>query len=129
MLKPPRPTDRPLSAIVGTSGIALDRVVVVTAIARSLPDLPAIAEAGGPLASFDVNTWFGLFGPGGLPAAQLRQLNKAFVDALHSPELKVRLSTLMAESIASTPEQFSAFVKSENAKYERVVKASGATVE
>ena len=58
-----------------------------------------------------------------------QRLNKAFVDALNSPELKVRLASLMAEGMAGTPEQFGAFVKRELAKYEVVVKASGAKVE
>ncbi len=96
-----------------------------------MPDVPTIAEAGKALglAQFDFNTWFGLFGPAKLPADVTLRLNKALVEALNSPELKARLSGLMAEGIASTPEQFAAFVKGELAKYERVVKASGAKVE
>ena len=96
-----------------------------------MPDVPTIAEGGTALGlgQFDIGTWFGLFGPAKLPPAVTQRLNKAFVDALNSPELKARLSTLMAENAASTPEQFAAFVKSELAKYEQVVKASGATVE
>ena len=50
----------------------------------------------------------------------------AFVDALNSAELKSRLATLMAEPAPSTPEAFAAFVRAEHAKYEKVVKASGA---
>jgi tripartite-type tricarboxylate transporter receptor subunit TctC len=88
-----------------------------------------VAETGASLARFDIDTWFGLFGPANLPAEVTQRLNRAFVDALHSPELKARLAKLMAEPMASTPEQFGAFVKSELAKYEGVVKASGAKVE
>ena len=109
------------------------RAIAVTTTARSgaMPEVPSIAETGKllGLAGFNINTWFGLFGPAKLPADVTAKLNKAFVDALASPELKARLAALMAESIASTPEQFGAFVKAENAKYERVVKASGASVE
>ena len=54
------------------------------------------------------------------------KLNKAFVDALGTPELKARLATLMAEPSPTTPTQFGAFVKAELAKYETVVKATGA---
>jgi tripartite-type tricarboxylate transporter receptor subunit TctC len=57
------------------------------------------------------------------------RLNKAFVDALGTPELKARMATLMAEAVPQTPEQFAAFVKAELAKYEGVVKASGAKVD
>jgi tripartite-type tricarboxylate transporter receptor subunit TctC len=109
------------------------RAIAVTTAARAsaMPELPTIAESGKALGlgGFDINTWFGLFGPAKLPAEVTLRLNKAFVEALNSPELKARLAGLMAESMASTPEQFAAFVKRELAKYERVVKASGAKVE
>jgi tripartite-type tricarboxylate transporter receptor subunit TctC len=109
------------------------RAIAVTTGTRStyMPDVPTIAESGkaSGLGSFAIDTWFGLFGPAKMsPEATLR-LNKAFVEALNSPELKARFASLMAENAASTPEQFSAFVKSELAKYEKVVKASGATIE
>jgi tripartite-type tricarboxylate transporter receptor subunit TctC len=109
------------------------RAIAVTTTARSsaMPEVPTVAESGKAigLGSFDINTWFGLFGPAKMPADVTHKLNKAFVDALATPELKARLSALMAESMASTPEQFGTFVKRENAKYEKVVKASGAKVE
>lgn len=109
------------------------RAIAVTTRTRSsaMPDLPTVAESGKRLGlgAFDINTWFGIFGPAKLPAEVTQQLNKAFVDAMATPELKARLSSLMAESIASTPEQFAAFVKSELAKYERIVKGSGAKVD
>ena len=75
------------------------------------------------------HTWFGLFGPAGLPADVTQRLNKAFVDALDSPDIKARFATLLAEPAPTSPEQFGAFVRSELAKYERVVKASGAKAE
>jgi len=109
------------------------RAIAVTTTARSsaMPEVPTIAESGRALGlgSFHIDTWFGLFGPARLPPELTQRLNKAFVEALNSPELKARLATLMAESMASTPERFGAFVASENAKYQRVVKASGATIE
>jgi len=109
------------------------RAIAVTTTTRSsaMPEVPTIAESGKTvgLAAFDINTWFGLFGPAKMPADVTQKLNKAFVEALRSPELKARLAALMAESMASTPDQFAAFVKAENAKYKRVVKASGAKVE
>ena len=109
------------------------RALAVTTATRSsaMPEVPTIAESGRSvgLGGFNINTWFGLFGPAKMPADVTLKLNKAFVDALRSPELKARLATLMAEPMASTPEQFAAFVKSEHAKYKRVVKTSGASVE
>ena len=96
--------------------------------ASAMPEVPTIAESGAKLglAAFDINTWFGLFGPAGLPAATTQRLNKAFTEALASPEIKARLATLLAEPAPMTPEQFGAFVKAELAKYEQVVKQSGA---
>ncbi len=109
------------------------RALAVTTAARAsaMPDLPTIAEAGRGLGlgGFDVGTWFGLFGPAGLPAEMLARLNKAFVAALDAPETKTRMAQLMAEPSPSTPDQFAAFVKAELAKYGPVVKASGAKVE
>jgi tripartite-type tricarboxylate transporter receptor subunit TctC len=107
------------------------RALAVTTAKRStaLPELPTIAETGGALARFDIDTWFGLFAPARLPAELTQRLNKGFVDALASPELKARLAALYAEPLPMTPEQFGAFVKTELAKYEPLVKASGAQVD
>ncbi len=106
------------------------KALAVTTARRStaMPDVPTVAEAGAAmgLRNFDISTWFGLFGPARLPADTLARLNKAFADALASPELKARMGQLMAETAPGTPEQFSAFVKGELRKYEQVVKASGA---
>ena len=76
------------------------------------------------LAAFDIHTWFGLFGPARLPGDVSARLNKAFVDALGTPELRSRMSALMAEAAPTTPEQFGTFVKAELDKYEGLVKAS-----
>ncbi len=109
------------------------KAIALTTRTRSsaMPDLPTIADTGRAvgLAGFQIDTWFGLFGPARLPAEVTQRLNRAFVDALASPELAARLAMLMAEPMASTPDQFAVFVKAENAKYERLVKASGAKVE
>jgi tripartite-type tricarboxylate transporter receptor subunit TctC len=107
----------------------LKALAVTTARKSSaMPELPTVADAGAKLGleDFDISTWFGLFGPARLPADVTARLNKGFVDALNSPELKARMATLMAEPSPTTPEQFAAFVKAELAKYEAVVKASGA---
>jgi tripartite-type tricarboxylate transporter receptor subunit TctC len=107
------------------------KALAVTTQKRSaaMPDVPTIAESGGAdagLSRFDIQTWFGLFGPAKLPAEITARLNKAFVDALSTPDVKSRLATLMAEPAPSTPEAFAQFVRAEHAKYERIVKASGA---
>ena len=105
------------------------RALAVTTARRSsvMPEVPTVAESGLP--GFDIGTWFGLFGPARLSAEVTQQLNKAFVDALGSPEMKTRMATLMAEPSPTTPAQFAAFVRAELIKYEAVVKASGASVD
>ena len=109
------------------------KAIALTTAKRSsaMPEVPTIAEAGKSLGlgSFDIDTWFGIFGPAHLPPETTAKLNKAFVDALESAELRARLSSLFAEPLAGSPDRFAAFVKTELAKYERVVKASGARVE
>ena len=104
------------------------KAIAVTTAKRSavLPDIPAVAET---LRGFEIDTWWGLVAPAGTPADVVAKLNKAFVEALNSPEAKTRFATLMAEPVASTPEHFGTFMKSELAKYEKVVKASGAKVD
>jgi tripartite-type tricarboxylate transporter receptor subunit TctC len=99
--------------------------------AGAMPEVPTVAEAGAALGlkAFDISTWFGLFGPAKLAPQTTQALNRAFVDALSSAEFKARMATLMAEPAPTTPEQFAAFVRAELAKYEGVVKASGARVD
>ncbi len=109
------------------------RALAVTTARRSpaMPDVPTVAEAGAAdgLGQFQVDTWFGLFGPARLPADVTERLNRAFVEALASPEIKARMATLMAEPAPTTPAQFASFVQAELAKYQPVVKASGARID
>jgi tripartite-type tricarboxylate transporter receptor subunit TctC len=67
--------------------------------------------------------------PAGTPKDVVAKLNQAFVTALQSPEAKSRFAILMAEPVASSPDEFGNFMKAELAKYERVVKLSGAKVD
>jgi tripartite-type tricarboxylate transporter receptor subunit TctC len=104
------------------------KALAVTTLKRSpiLPDVPAVAET---LKGFSIDTWWGLVAPAGTPHDVIEKLNHAFVAALNSPEAKTRFASLMAEPVPTTPEQFGAFMKAERAKYEKVVKASGAKVD
>ncbi len=104
------------------------RALAVTTAQRSaaLPDLPSVAET---LPGFAVDTWWGLVAPAGTPKETVAKLHLAFSDALASSETRTRFAALMAEPAPSTPEQFAAFMKSELARYESVVKASGAKVD
>jgi tripartite-type tricarboxylate transporter receptor subunit TctC len=108
------------------------RAFAVTTAARaaSFPELPTMAEAGGKaLAGFDVSTWFGLFAPAATPPAIVATLNEEFRRALATPEIRERLARMGAEPAPTTPAEFAAFIRQELAKYEKVVKFSGARVD
>ena len=104
------------------------KALAVTTLARSpaLPDAPPVADT---LKGFSIDTWWGLVAPAGTPRDVIAKLNQAFVAALNSPEAQTRFSGLMAEPVPSTPEQFGALMKGELAKYQAVVKATGAKVD
>ncbi len=104
------------------------KALAVTTRTRSpvLPDVPAVAEL---LPGFEVDTWWGLVAPAATPKDTIARLNQAFVAALNHPDTKARFALLMAEPVPTTPQQFGAFMAAERAKYEKVVKASGAKVD
>jgi tripartite-type tricarboxylate transporter receptor subunit TctC len=104
------------------------KALAVTTAQRSslMPEVPAVAET---LKGFEVDTWWGLVGPAKLPQELTARLHQAFAGALQQPEVKARFGQLMAEPVGNSPEQFGAFMKQELAKYETVVKASGAKVD
>ena len=104
------------------------KALAVTTARRSpvLPDVPAVAET---LKGFEIDTWWGLVAPAATPRETIQRLNQAFVAALQAPETRTRFAGLMAEPVPGTPEQFGAFMRAELAKYETVVKASGAKVD
>ena len=104
------------------------KAIAVTTLQRSpaLPDAPPVADT---LKGFSIDTWWGLVAPAGTPADVVAKLNEAFVAALNAPETKARFAGLLAEPVANSPAQFGAFMKAELAKYEKVVKATGAKVD
>ena len=104
------------------------KAIAVTTLARSaaLPDAPPIADT---LKGFAIDTWWGLVAPAGTPPELVTKLHQAFVAALNAPETRTRFASLLAEPVTSTPAQFGAFMKAELAKYEKVVKATGAKVD
>ena len=105
----------------------LKAIAVTTA--QPSPSLPGVPAVAATLPGFAIDTWWGLVAPAGTPHEVLAKLNHAFVAALNSPETKTRFANLLAEPVSNTPEQFGAFMKSELAKYEKVVKATGAKVD
>ncbi|KAF1043188.1 Bug family tripartite tricarboxylate transporter substrate binding protein [Xylophilus sp.] len=104
------------------------RALAVTTLAAS-PALPGVPPVAATLPGFSIDTWWGLVAPAGTPHEVIARLNQGFVAALNAPETRTRFAALLAEPVPTTPEQFGAFMKSELAKYESLVKASGAQVD
>ena len=105
------------------------RPIAVTTAKRSpeLPDVPTIAEAGLP--GYEATSWFGLFAPAKTPADVVDKIDAALIKVLASADLKKRLSEQGAEPYAEKPAQFAEFIKTETAKWGKVVKDSGASVD
>ncbi|RST49453.1 Bug family tripartite tricarboxylate transporter substrate binding protein [Variovorax sp. MHTC-1] len=82
------------------------------------PELPAIAET---LPGFESNTWFGLYGPKGLPADMAARINKAANEALADPEVRDKLYKLGIAPTTSTPAQFASMVAQDAAKWKKII--------
>lgn len=104
------------------------KALAVTTLQRSpaLPDVPSVAET---YPGFAMDTWWGLVAPAGTPKDVVARFHKAYTEALNQPDVKARFATLMAEPVPTSPEQFGEFMAKERAKYEPVVKRSGARVD
>jgi tripartite-type tricarboxylate transporter receptor subunit TctC len=98
------------------------RALAVTPNKRSpaAPDIPTVAEAGVP--GYNSSAWFGLVAPAATPKDVVTKLSVETARILQLPDVKSRLSELGAEPIGSTPEQFSAHIKAEIAKWAKVIK-------
>ena len=104
------------------------KALAVTTLQAS-PMLPGVPPLSDTFKGFGIGTWWGLVAPAGTPAPVIERLNKAFVDALNAPETQTRFAALLAEPVPTTAAQFDQFMASERAKYQKVVKESGATVD
>jgi tripartite-type tricarboxylate transporter receptor subunit TctC len=92
-----------------------------------LPDVPTAAESGMP--EFEVDTWYGVLAPAGVPREIVARLNGELVRMMRAPEMRERLAPMGIQPLASTPEEFGAFLQSEVARWGKVVREAGAQVE
>ena len=99
--------------------------LAVTSATRSpaLPDVPTVAESGFP--GFEANGWLAIFVPNGTPPAVIAKLNTEIAKVMQSPEMKKQLLAQGVEARTSTPEQLGALVKSESAKWGKIIADAG----
>jgi len=90
----------------------------------ALPDLPTFAEAGLP--GYESVGWFGFVAPAGTPPDVVAKLNEAIVTALKGPDIQEQIRKIGAEPMPMSPSEFSGFMRSEVAKWAKVVAQSGA---
>jgi tripartite-type tricarboxylate transporter receptor subunit TctC len=104
------------------------RPLAVTTAKRSalVPDLPTIAEAGLP--GFEANNWNGFLVPANTPRPIINRLNKDIAAALLAPDIKEFLFKQGLDAAPGTPEEFGTYMKSEMAKWAKVIKAAGVKV-
>jgi len=105
------------------------RALGVTSAQRfsGAPEIPTIAEEGLP--GFDTLQWWGLVAPRATPADVIDKIAAAAGRLVASPEMKERMLALGAETAASSPERFAAFIRDEIDKWGKLVRASGARVD
>lgn len=103
--------------------------IAITSAKRStvLPDVPTFAEAGMP--GFESYAWYGFFAPAKTPPDVVAKLNAAALKVMKGPDWQKVLAETGSENVGESPEQFTAFTKAEAAKWAKVVKESGATID
>ena len=115
----------PFSSIYPFVASGKVRALAVTTDKRSAtaPTLPTVAESG--YANFDVSSWQGIVVPAGTPKAVIHRLNRDLVKVLSTPEMKERFGQYSAVTAASTPEQFSSYIKEEITRWQKVAIDAG----
>ena len=97
--------------------------VTTTKRAGALPDVPTIAEAGVP--GYESVQWFGMLVPASTPRPVVDRLHNEITRAVRAPDMKERLNSLGLDVVASTPEEFGAYMRSETEKWAKVIKTMG----
>jgi tripartite-type tricarboxylate transporter receptor subunit TctC len=98
------------------------RALANTAAGRSplVPEIPTIEESG--FKGFSIATWYGLLAPAGTPPELVSRIQRDVVRVLNQPEMRERLISMGVDISANTPEAFAAFLRSEIARYAKVIK-------
>ena len=108
------------------------RALAVTTAKRSAyaPEIPTMDESGLPgYSEAGSDLWYGIVGPAGIPRPIVDKLNAEIVKALRSPEMGERLKTQYLDAWPTTPEEFQKIIEADNAKWGKIVRASGAKID
>src|SRR5690606_26052894 len=99
--------------------------LAVTGAKRSpaLPDVPTIAETPG-LKGYEASNWYGMLAPADTPKPVIDRLHKDLAVVLQSPNVRNPLLARGIETMVSTPEEFSSYIKSESIKWNKVIRAA-----
>ena len=89
----------------------------------SLPEVPTVAESGLP--GFDIGAWNGMLAPARTPQPIVARLNAEIVKMVNNPEARERAASQGAELVSNTPQEFAAYIKTQIARFAKVVKATG----
>jgi len=105
------------------------RVIAVGSLQRSpsMPEVPTIAESGYP--NFEVISWWGLLAPAATPKDIVARLNAEVAKMMSASDARDRIAALGADIMTTTPEQFGAYIRSEQAKWGQAIRDSGARVD
>ena len=101
------------------------RALATTGTKRRSPDLPTISET---LPGYSINQWYGVLAPAGTPSNILDRLHKEIVRTVASPKVVQQFTNLGVDPTPNTPKEFSALIKSEMAKWAKVIRAAGISV-
>jgi tripartite-type tricarboxylate transporter receptor subunit TctC len=108
------------------------RAIAVTSARRSpyVPEVPSMDESGVQgYAEAGSDLWFGIVGPAGIPKPIVRILNEKLIEALRAPDMRQRIRLQAFDLWTSTPEEFTRVLKSDHAKWGKIVSAAGARID
>lgn len=102
------------------------RAIATTGKKRTIPELPAMTEL---LPGYEVTQWYGILVPAGVPKNIVERLNKEIARAIANPKIAGMFVKLGTQPLSNSSEEFSAFIKAEQVKYAKVIKAAGISAE
>ena len=119
--------DSPASIVHVRSGAVKALAVTTPRRFAPFPDIPTVAEAGGPDAS--VEAWYGLLAPAGTPPDRVARLHDAFATAIRRPDIAGRLGALGFEALGGRPEALADTIRAESARWGEVIRAANVRIE